>query len=613
MIIFISVPYTCLTGLFYQPVPKFPQAAIEQQLQNILVEFSPILRPHKALYRYLTPKSQSTQPPKFYGIPKIHKEYNRLPPIRPIVSHSGSLLCASATFIDHVLQPLAHSYDDYLHNSTTLISSLQSLCLPDDAILVTIDVESLFPSIPQDECLSIVYNEMFSKAKLLLFDPNLIIKLLHININSNYFEFGSLVFRQVQGTAMGASFSPTISNIFLSTILRFLQTQMYEPKILKRYIDDIFLIWTDCPESLKQFLNSLNTFHHSLKFTWTQSQTAVDYLDTTIYKGPLFQITNLLDIKTYRKPKNLYQYLFYTSSHPQSVFNALIKGECVRYVRTNYFVETYTAATQLFKQRLLKREYPRDFIEKTINLVAYSQRQRYLKNKAPKLYSTPRPLFKCIAPLQFSALKCIILERYHCIQRLAPGPRFVSLKCKTLGQELIRARIHPTDEQFLDLVTLVNNDITVHTAAGKMPPLRKHIVHTVKCNRLQCTTCTHLDYFQSTSTKKTYPIHQSYTCTSTNIIYLITCTKCRKQYVGQTTTSLRERINRHRSSIFCNERRYISLHFNFKSHKVDNLSVQIIDQAEDVEQLEHLETFWQLTLNTLIPKGLNVRLGSRSI
>ena len=46
---------------------------------------------------------------------------------------------------------------------------------------------SLYPSIPQTECLQIVYEEMDVHCKLLLFDPNLIIKPLHLNMNNYYF------------------------------------------------------------------------------------------------------------------------------------------------------------------------------------------------------------------------------------------------------------------------------------------------------------------------------------------------------------------------------------------------------------------------------------------
>ena len=118
----------------------------------------------------------------FYGLPKIHKRYTHLPPLRPIVSQTAFILSPTAAFIDHVLQPLARSYPDYLHNSTSLSLTLHA---PDDAIL---DVESLYPSIPQSECLDTVYQEMHTHSHLLTFDPNLITHSLQININYNYFN-----------------------------------------------------------------------------------------------------------------------------------------------------------------------------------------------------------------------------------------------------------------------------------------------------------------------------------------------------------------------------------------------------------------------------------------
>ena len=107
---------------------------------------------------------------------------------------------------------------------------LQDLHLHQDCILVTIDVESLYPSIPQTECLTILYTEMHKHRQLMLFDPNLIIQLLQTNVNYNYFQFADLTFQQIHGTAMGAAFSPTVANIYMSVILRnFLNTQQQQP------------------------------------------------------------------------------------------------------------------------------------------------------------------------------------------------------------------------------------------------------------------------------------------------------------------------------------------------------------------------------------------------
>lgn len=149
------------------------------------------------------------------------------------------------------------------------------------------DVCNLYPSIPQTDLLQIIYDEMNQHRHLLPFDPNLIIRLLHININHNYFEFASLIFQQIKGTAMGAALSPTAANVYMSvTISRFLRTQNKKPHLLVRYIDDIFMIWTHTEDELKKFLTDMNSYNPALSYTYHYSLSTVNFLDLTIYKSP---------------------------------------------------------------------------------------------------------------------------------------------------------------------------------------------------------------------------------------------------------------------------------------------------------------------------------------
>ena len=53
-------------------------------------------------------------------------------------SQSALLLTSTAKFIDHVLQPIANSYPDYLCNSTALVLAIEDTYVPDEAILVSI-------------------------------------------------------------------------------------------------------------------------------------------------------------------------------------------------------------------------------------------------------------------------------------------------------------------------------------------------------------------------------------------------------------------------------------------------------------------------------------------
>ena len=150
---------------------------------------------------------------------------------------------------------------------------------------------------------------------------------------------------------MGAVFLPTIANIFMSTVLQsFLDTQTNTPLLISRYIDDIFLIWPGTAHELTAFLTSLNTFHPNLWFTHRHSTSTIDFLDLTIYKGTRFHFTNILDTKTFQKPLTLYQYLHFSSHHTPNILRAIIKGECIRYARTNTAHETCASSKKIYSK-----------------------------------------------------------------------------------------------------------------------------------------------------------------------------------------------------------------------------------------------------------------------
>ena len=463
-------------------------------------------------------------------------------------------------------------------------------------------------------------SEMHKHSHLFTFDPNLIIHLLHININYNYFSFAHHIFQQIKGTAMGAAFSPTIANIFMSTTIKtFLHTQHIKPLTRTRYIDDIFLIWTGTMQELTTFLNDLNSFHPNLHFTHEHSPSTINFLDLTIYKGPHFPFTNILDTKTYQKPLNLYQNVHFTSTHTNNIFKSIIKGEGIRYVRTNTTEQLYLATVHIFTQRLSKRGYPISFVKKVQKTVQYSNRHKYLQKKRMHQPTCFLPLFKYLPPPQYKALKHIILQNYSQIHFISP--RFIPLRHPTLNNSLVRAKINPTDEQLIDITLALHTESTTeHEESAALPNLHSKRPTISPCHHPRCATC-RFHLICNPSFKSTHPrnrtihrIRHSLTCTSKNIIYLITCTKCRKQYIGCTTQQLNVRINHHRTNILNRRHVHIAQHFNRPDHYLNqHLKVQPIDSPNKAEnttqELYHLEHYWIKTLHTLIPHGLNIHPG----
>ena len=382
-----------LTSDSYIRVECFPDRNIRANIQNTLINFKNHLAPQYRLYKYLQ-LDQNHPTPKFYGLPKIHKtpDSNGMPPVRPIVAHTNSLLSKTAKFIDHILQPLAQAYHDYLKNSSQLTLLLETLTVPKYMLLVTLDVSNLYPSIPQKECLEVVRDEMMKFQDLIIYDPNLVLHLLNINMSNNYFQFGNNVFLQTKGTAMGAAFSPTVANIYMSVFLRrFLTTTTEKPFLIKRYIDDIFILWPK-EQNLSKFL--------------------LDFQDLTIYKRNNFNELNQLSVRTFQKENNLYQYLHFSSSHPKTVMKGLITGEAIRYIRTNSTAVDYKKQLHKFISRLISRNYPFKFISKALEKADYNKRTSYLKDNINIVIKQPlqRPIFKCNPPPTFVTINVPLMS-----------------------------------------------------------------------------------------------------------------------------------------------------------------------------------------------------------
>ena len=73
---------------------------------------------------------------------------------------------------------------------------------------------------------------------------------------------------------------PIYDCIFMDFIeTEFLKTQSIKLSVWKRFIDDIFFIWTDSEKNLEKCLKELNRFYANIKFTFQESKMKVNFLD----------------------------------------------------------------------------------------------------------------------------------------------------------------------------------------------------------------------------------------------------------------------------------------------------------------------------------------------
>ena len=156
-------------------------------------------------------------------------------------------------------------------------------------------------------------------------------------------------------------------------------------------------------------------------------------------------------------------------------------------------------------------------------------------------------------------------------------------------------------------------DIDMHAAQthNKLLFLRSQPNYKVnKCTNYTCTTCHFISpssTFNSHYNATRFTIMSNIHCKSANVVYLISCLRCKMQYVGETGRSLCERFAQHKFAVTSHLATPIGIHFNSSNHSLNDLSILPIElcNSADVNTRRQREQYWQQTLGTIYPTGLN--------
>ena len=131
-----------------------------------------------------------------------------------------------------------------------------------------------------------------------------------------------------------------------------------------------------------------------------------------------------------------------------------------------------------------------------------------------------------------------------------------------------------------------------------------------------CKPINDTSHFKRRDTDETFNILKGpFDCNSNHIIYLSECKQCqyRFPYVGSTKTKCRYRINNYKSTHRKFRKKYVEKylaivikkselkqklfheHYCSEGHQgIENLSVLLIDQVEDLDSLKKKELYWKI-------------------
>lgn len=150
---YITMCMNILNKVWHAPVTKSKIDKFEQEFyQLVVIAFQNNLI-SKNVWEFIRIPFPRT--PTFYALPTLHKSMLH-PSGRPIISGNGSLTQNLSKFIDSHLRPHMFNVPSYIRDTIHLVQNIDGLQVPSNAVLVAIDVEALYSSIPNDRGLACI-------------------------------------------------------------------------------------------------------------------------------------------------------------------------------------------------------------------------------------------------------------------------------------------------------------------------------------------------------------------------------------------------------------------------------------------------------------------------
>ena len=284
------------------------------------------------------------------------------------------------SFVDKLLQPMAQQQKSYLKDTTHFINFLEKTKVPENTILVSMDVMSLCRNIPQEEL-------RINIKKRTSYPYTTTAK------SAQTYPSGELLpvywknYVQIHGTATGTKMAVAFANIFMAKVTR---------------------------EEITQFIEQANKQHQTIKSTAKVFKTETNFLDTTVYKGEGFRNESVLDVRTHFKPTETFQCTHFSTCHPPGVKRGFIKGEALRLLRTNSSKTFFEESVTNFKTHLLETERMPRKLYSNNPLRSYFWRQESSPPTKTKTKKENLALCNAITPA-VPNLKPILVNSWHFI------------------------------------------------------------------------------------------------------------------------------------------------------------------------------------------------------
>ena len=319
--------------------------------------------------------------PKIYPLFKLHKLTNDqiqgklTPPARFVNNSKYGPLYRVEKWISPFMTNISRSYcsDEFLLDTDHLLSQIKDYnehlaTIPKNKrskiSLATLDVKALYPSIRPTEAMSALETAFAEDNTTAAHTKTAILEISQIILDQAYVRYKGKCFRSVVGIATGGCNSRQTADCVLHRLIDSVKDKIPLWKLikfLKRFIDDIFLMWGGTKRQFQQLVDNLNKLTSEFDITFGEYSigNSVNFLDVTL----TIDKDGFINYTLYRKPTDSRLYLKVGSFHPKHVFSSVAFSQMLRVWKRNSTIQGANKDIEDLKNDLEKCGDNRDTLE----------------------------------------------------------------------------------------------------------------------------------------------------------------------------------------------------------------------------------------------------------
>jgi hypothetical protein len=172
--------------------------------------------------------------------------------------------------------------------------------------MISLEVESLFTSIPVHESIDLAVKTILEKktndSSFTKLEEKDLTQLFELCVTSMPFRFYEEIYQQIDGVSMGSPLAPAFADLFMTHIESKLQQYEYNHTIKTsyRYVDDTFIVMNGKERDVDNLLQYVNSLHSDIKFTCEKENNfEISFLDVKIIRGRTKFDTTIFRKKTH--------------------------------------------------------------------------------------------------------------------------------------------------------------------------------------------------------------------------------------------------------------------------------------------------------------------------